>query len=62
MIWSMDDDVSDLLDDIETLLPPRTTEYRSGAVGYPWTEREEPATEPIRIAAAGSATVGSVPA
>jgi hypothetical protein len=57
----MDDDVADLLtaDDFLiqaallkeglALLPPRTTEYRSGTVRYPWNEREEPATQPIPV-------------
>lgn len=57
----MDDDVADLLtaDDFLiqaallkeglALLPPRTTEYRSGTVSYPWSEREEPVTQPIPV-------------
>ncbi len=57
----MDDDVADLLtaDDLLieaglleeglALLPPRTTEYRAGAVGYLSGDREEPITQPIPI-------------
>jgi hypothetical protein len=45
----MDDDVRGVLDDIEALLPPRTTEYRAGAVCAPLAPDEEPATEPIHI-------------
>jgi hypothetical protein len=45
----MDDDVRSVLDDIEELLPPRTTEYRSGALLAPPTSPEEPITEPLRL-------------
>jgi len=57
----MDDDVAELLtaDDLLieagllaeglALLPPRTTEYRAGTVGYLPTDREEPVTQPIPI-------------
>jgi hypothetical protein len=47
----MDDDVSSVLDDIEELLPPRTTEYRSGAILAPPAFPEEPVTEPIPLTA-----------
>jgi hypothetical protein len=47
----MDDDVRSVLDDIEELLPPRTTEYRSGAILAPPTFPEEPVTEPIPLTA-----------
>lgn len=45
-----DRDVPDALEeDIRALLPPRTTEYRSGSVHYTWPEREEPITQPLRV-------------
>jgi hypothetical protein len=59
----MEDDGTDLLtaDDslIESalfaeglaLLPPRTTEYRAGAVGNPWHDRDEPVTQPFPVRA-----------
>ncbi|MBL7500136.1 hypothetical protein [Frankia nepalensis] len=55
----MDDDVMDLRAETDpqfdagllaeglALLPPRTTEYRSGDIRYPWAE--EPATLPIPV-------------
>lgn len=50
MILLMDDDVTGALATLQELLPPRTTEYRSGAVltlGFAGNESEEPVTEPI---------------
>ncbi|WP_007519779.1 hypothetical protein [Pseudofrankia saprophytica] len=49
----MDEDVMDLLFEADlleqglALLPPRTTEYRTGTVTYP--RAEEPATQPIPL-------------
>ncbi|MDT3440900.1 MULTISPECIES: hypothetical protein [unclassified Pseudofrankia] len=59
----MDEDVmdlpieADLLEEGLALLPPRTTEYRSGAVSYPWAE--EPVTQPIRLPLAVPAPLAS---
>ncbi|WP_322753939.1 hypothetical protein [Frankia sp. Cas3] len=46
-----DDAVRGVLDNIEDLLPPHATEYRSGAPTGPDspTHRDEPVTEPIRL-------------
>ncbi|WP_207386945.1 hypothetical protein [Frankia sp. Cppng1_Ct_nod] len=46
-----DDAVRGVLDNIEDLLPPHTTEYRSGTLTGPAgsASRDEPATEPIHL-------------
>ncbi|EFC85892.1 hypothetical protein [Parafrankia sp. EUN1f] len=41
---------------IEELLPPRTTEYRSGSVLALGFAEAEPATEPIRVPRIGPPT------
>ncbi len=43
-----DDTARGVLDNIEDLLPPHATEYRSGAQTGS-TDRDEPVTEPIRL-------------
>jgi hypothetical protein len=46
-----DDAVGRALDEIEALLPPRSTEYRSGTFSPqgPSVPRDEPATVPLTV-------------
>jgi len=59
----MDEDVMDLLFEADlleagrALLPPRTTEYRTGTVSYPWAE--DPITQPIPLPLAAPASLAA---